>query len=215
MVRSRKTAWTALAMISAAAVLGSAAIAADNAPKIGILDIAKIYKDAPRIKQYMEQLETLRTQLGQKLEVRSQNLMLDENSIKELIEIKLKGAAATDKDKARIAELEKIEKDQDGKLKQLQAVQQPNDTQKTQLKDLQDLQSRSKTAGEAYEKDYNGQIQTKAQELDEKAKADMQEAVNKVAEAKGLNLVLVKDAVMFGGTDVTDDVIAKLDRKMQ
>jgi Skp family chaperone for outer membrane proteins len=53
------------------------------------------------------------------------------------------------------------------------------------------------------------------QELDQKASADMQEAVNKVVEAKGLTLVLVKDAVKFGGTDITDEVFGRLERKVQ
>jgi Skp family chaperone for outer membrane proteins len=216
MVRSRKTAWMALAIISAAVVLGSAAIAADTVPKIGMVDVAKIGRDAPRIKQYEEQREAKLAELSQKLDVRNQNLMLDENLVKELIDLKLKGTAATDKDKARIAELEKTEKDRDSELKRLQGTQNPSDKDKATLKELQDMQAKSKATGDALEKDYINQMQTKTQELNEKAKTDMQEAVNKVAEAKGLTLVLVKDAVMFGGgLDITDDVIAKLDRKVQ
>ena len=203
------------AAVAAIAGLGVPAWAADNVPKIGIIDVQKILRDAPRMKQYMEDYDSRRLQLGADLDIRSQNLMLDENQVKELVELKAKGAAATEKDKARILELEKIEKDRDAKFKELQATKEPTEAQKAELKSLQDMQAKSKTTGKALEDDYNSRLQTKMQELDEKANADMQEAVNKVVEAKGLTLVLVKDAVKFGGTDITDDVFGKLERKVQ
>jgi len=201
--------------IAAVVIMGTAAAAADSGLKIGVVDIQKIYKDAPRVKQYMETLEALKQELGLKLEVRSQNLMLDENQIKELVDLKLKGVGATDKDKARIAELVDAEKKLDEEFKTLQGTAQPNDTQKARLKVLQDLREKSTTTGTALEKDYNSQLVSKAQELDDKAKVEMQEVINKVAETKALNFVISKDAVLFGGIDVTDDVIKNMDRKSQ
>jgi Skp family chaperone for outer membrane proteins len=188
--------------------------AADNAPKIGVIDIQKVLRDAPRMKQYMEEYENLRQQLGRILDIRSQNLMLDEDQVKELIELKTK-PSPTEKDKARIAELEKIERERDAEFKQLQSATNLTDAQKARLKELQELQDKSKATGKALEDDYNSRLQTKLQELDQQADADIQDAVKKVAEAKGLSLVLVKDAVRFGGVDITDDVIGKLERKVQ
>ncbi len=216
MVRSRIAvwAWAMIVVVTAAAGPGTSAWAADNVPKIGILDVQKILRDAPRMKQYMEEYDSLRRQLEQNLDIRSQNLMLDENQMKELIELKAK-ATPTDQEKTRIDELENIEKGRDARFKELQGVKEPTDAQKAELKGLQDMQAKSKSTGQALEEDYNARLQTKMKELDEKANADMQEAVNKVVEAKGLTLVLVKDAVRFGGTDITDDVIGKLERKVQ
>lgn len=214
MLKSRRMAWTLATIISAVCFTGMAAIAADNSPKIAVVDLAKVYKDAPRVKQYMEELDGFRAQLGQKLEIRSQNMMLDENEIKELIDLKLK-ATATDKDKARISELMDIERKRDEELKQLQATKDLSEPQKARQTELQKLQANSKTTGESLEKDYNANLQSKIQELDEKAKVDMQEAINKVAGEKAYTLIFDKSAVMFGGTDISDQVIAKLDRKIQ
>jgi len=217
MGRSRRNAWvwTVLAALAAVTALGPAGSAAENPPKIGVLDMQKILSDAPRVKQYMEDYDKMRQQLDQNLEIRILNLMLDDSQVTELIELKQKGAAATDKDKARIAELEKIERDRDAEFKKLQSTQQPNDTEKARLKELQDMEAKAKTTGKALEEDYISRLQTKRKELSDKADADVQEAVNKVVEAKGLTLVLVKDAVKFGGTDITDLVIDKLERKVQ
>lgn len=216
MVRSCRIACAVAVLIAAAAALTTTSRAADSGQKVGIVDMARIYTDAPRVKQYKETLDEQTQTLGASLEIRSQNLMLDDALVKQLIDLKTKAVAAqTDKDKATIKELEDKEHSLDGEFKTLQGVAQPTDQQKARLKELQEIQQTSKTIGEALEKDYNGRLKAKAQELDEKAKADIQESVNKVVTAKGITLVITKDAVLFGGTDITDDVINNLDRKAQ
>lgn len=214
MVTLRFTARTAVAVAMALLFTAGMTFAADSTPKIGVLNVQKILTDAPRIKQYMEQYEVLKQQLAQKLDIRSQNLMLDENQVKELIDLKQK-ATQSDSDKARITEIEKAERDLDSEFKTLQTTAQPTEEQKARLKVLQDLRDKSTSTGNALERDYNSQLATRFQELDQKTTADMQEAVNKVAEAKGLTFVFVKDAVLIGGIDITDDVMGKLDRKAQ
>jgi len=215
MIGSRRTAWLMCAVF-VAALMAAPVLAADEASKVGVVDLARVYKDAPRVKQYREDLDKLTATLGKQLEIRSQNLMLEEAEIKELIDIELKAPESlTDKEKARQKELKDRERALDAEFKQLVANTQPDDTQKAKQKQLQDLQAKSKATGEALEKDYNSRLQTKAVELDEKARADINEAVNKVAAAKSLTMIFAKDAVMFGGVDITDDVINNLDRKVQ
>ena len=38
----------------------------------------------------------------------------------------------------------------------------------------------------------------------------MEEAVKSVADAKGLTVVIDKNAVVYGGTDITQDVVKKI-----
>lgn len=216
MIGSRRIAWIVAMAFVAAALAAVPALAADTPPKIGVVDLAKIYKDAPRIKQYKADLDQQTENLGKQLEIRSQNLMLDEAEVKELIDLKLKTPESLkDTEKNRVAELEKKERDLDAEFKKLQGTAQPTDADKARLKTLQDLQAKSKTTGEALENDYNSRLRAKAIELDEKARTDIQEAVNKVAGEKGYTMIIAKDAVMFGGADITDDVINQLDRKVQ
>jgi len=203
------------AIFAVVMVMGAmAAQAADEAPKIGVIDTDKIYKEAPRVKQYTEELNTSKNELAMKLDVRSRNLMLSEEEIKELVDLKVKGAAATDQDKAKIKALEEQERTRDEEFKKLQSTTDLNDQQKARMKELQDMQQKSKETGNALTKDYEARLQTKMQELSDKADADVLDAIKKVAEAKGLNQVFVKAALLYGGTDITDDVIGKLDRKV-
>ena len=213
MLKSRRTAWVVAAAIAAVVFVGSAVNAATNEQKIGIVDIQRVYKDAPRIKQYMEELDGVKQTLTAKLDIRAQNMMLDENEIKELIDLKTK-ANPTAADTARIKQLTDLERAKDDEIKKLQETKDLNEQQKARLKELQDLMQKSKDTGNALIKDYDAQYQSKMQELQGKVDTELQAVINKVAEAKSLTLVFDKAGVLYGGTDITDDVINRLDRKM-
>lgn len=214
MNRSRRMACVIAAVLAIIVATGAAAYAADNALKIGIINVQKVYDNAPRFKQYMEMLVKLQEELGSKLEIRSQNLMLPEEQIKEIVDLKIK-QKPTEQDTARIKELSDIERANDAELKRLQGLKDLTEQDKAKLNELTEMQKKARIAGEEMEKDYNSRLHASRQDLENKASADLQEAVNKVAEEKGLTYVIAKDAMLFGGVDVTDNVISKLDRKAQ
>lgn len=215
MGNSRRIAWVVAVVFVAAMLIGAVAVqAADEAPKIGVVDTDKVYKEAPRVKQYTEELNVVKNELALKLNVRNQNLMLSDEEIKELVDLKAKGAAATEQDKARIQALEKISRDRDDEFSKLQNTTTLTDQQKARMKELQDMQQKSKETGNALARDYESQFQSKMQALSDKADADVLDVIKKVAEAKGLTQVFVKAALLYGGTDITDEVISKLDRKI-
>ncbi len=54
------------------------------------------------------------------------------------------------------------------------------------------------------------ELQKKEQELMAGIEKKIDDAVKQVAEAKGLSVVIDKSAVVYGGQDITDDVIKKL-----
>ena len=56
-------------------------------------------------------------------------------------------------------------------------------------------------------------VQQKEQELLEPVMTAIEAAVKKVADNKGLAVVITKDAVVYGGQDITQDVIKELTKK--
>ena len=214
-----------IVIAASCAMVGTAAWAATkDEPKIGVVDVQRVIKDAPRMKQYSEELEAFKQTLSTKMFLRARNEMLDENEIKELLDLKTK-ASPTSADNARVKALTDTERSRDDELKKLQETNKLDDAQKARMKELQELQRKSKEVGEAATKDSFDQLESKSADVWAKAESEMQVAVSKVAEARKLPLVLAKrivlsegetvSAVLFGGIDVTDDVIAKLDRKAQ
>ena len=176
---------------------------------IGVVDEDLIYSEAPKIKQYMSELDKMKEEFKTKLDIRSQTLMLTEAEINEIIDLKMK-PKPTDQEKARITALESEGKKRDEELRSLIEVKDPNDQQKARLKELQDIQTKAKNSGQAIAEDYDKQWQAKVKELDGKALVDINAAIKEVAEAKNLTLVLSKVAVFYGGVDITQDVIQKL-----
>ncbi|MCL5103953.1 MAG: OmpH family outer membrane protein [Armatimonadetes bacterium] len=212
MVRSRGMAWVLALVLAGVVLIGTVALAADPELKVGVVDVEKVYKDAPRLKQYTEELNKYREGLGRKLELRSQNMMLSEEEVKELIDLSTK-EGANDKDTARIKALKDAERAKDDELKQLQGTKDLKDQDKARLNELQAIRKKSEDTGTALTKDYDGLLQSKMQEVNGKAETEVRDAITKVASAKGLTLVVAKEAVLFGGNDVTDKVIDELSRK--
>lgn len=56
-------------------------------------------------------------------------------------------------------------------------------------------------------------IANRDSELSEQLLKKVEEAVKQTAEARGLSIVVAKAAVVYGGTDITQDVITKLTKK--
>lgn len=214
MLGLRRAATIVFAGIVVVGLIGSAVSAAPAAsePKIAIVDSQKVYKEAPRIRQYEEQREAFKQLLTAKLDIRSQNWMLDETEIQELIALKTK-EKPTEADTARIKVLTDAERAKGGELTALQQTAAPTDQQKARQKELTDLQEKSKATANATLKDYEAQYASKSGEIMAVADTEFQAAVVKVAESKGYTLVLDKAVVMLGGTDISDLVIGALDRK--
>ena len=62
----------------------------------------------------------------------------------------------------------------------------------------------------AYYQQTQQRLQQKNNELMEPIRQNIEDTVKKVAEAKGLQVVLDKGAVVYGGQDITQDVVSKL-----
>ena len=56
-------------------------------------------------------------------------------------------------------------------------------------------------------------IADRGNELSEQLYKKVEEATKQVADAKGLSIVVAKSAVVYGGNDITQDVISKLTKK--
>ena len=65
---------------------------------------------------------------------------------------------------------------------------------------------------QAYYQQTMERLQQQNTDLMEPVEKQVEEGVKAIAEAKGLSVVLNKDTVVYGGTDITQDVIKKLSK---
>ena len=80
-----------------------------------------------------------------------------------------------------------------------------------------DFDEKSATMNDKEKQDYYSQtqqrLQLKQQSLIAPVREQMDAAIKAVADTKGITIVLDKSTVVFGGQDITDDVIKKLSGK--
>lgn len=80
-----------------------------------------------------------------------------------------------------------------------------------------DFDSKTANMNDKEKQDYYGQVQQrlqlKQQELVAPVRDQIDGAIKSVADAKGLTVVLEKGSVVYGGQDITDDVVKKLTGK--
>ncbi len=222
MIRPRKAAW--IAAVAALTLVSTPLWSADaptGSASIGLIDQARLKTEAPKMKRYSDELQALAQSLDATLDLRNGNPMLDKAEIKELIDLKAK-AAPTPAESARIEALSAAESAREQELKTLQSSRTLTDLQRMQMRGLQDRLKQSETAFNAAYQDGQNKLTAKSEELEGKASADLAAAATKVAVARKLKIVLLTNTVLpdggtrqialYGGVDVTDDVIAQLAR---
>lgn len=94
-------------------------------------------------------------------------------------------------------------------------VQSASSEMQQAIQDAQkDFEEKSANMSDQEKRDYYTQtqqrLQQKQQELMEPITQSVQDSVKKVAEQRGLSVVLDKNAVIYGGTDITQDVVKQV-----
>lgn len=94
-------------------------------------------------------------------------------------------------------------------------LQSANEQMQKAVTDAQkEFEEKSKSMGDQEKSDYYNQtqerLQVKQQELLDPITKSVDDAVKKVADTKGLSVVLDKNTVVYGGQDITNDVISRL-----
>jgi outer membrane protein len=95
-------------------------------------------------------------------------------------------------------------------LREFQAERQKDLDAKTKGKELTDEEK--KQISELISK-YEEEIENKDKELTAKLFEEIKLAIEKVAKRRGLILVVEKQSVFYGGIDITEEVIAELNKK--
>jgi len=134
---------------------------------------------------------------------------LSKQEREELTLLKAK-AKASDAEKAKIEELEKRSDAMDKKFQELASIEKPT---AEQSKEIQDLAKMRETAINALQEETAKRSES-LRELESQVLEEMQKKilgyVEQVAENKNLAMVVDRQAILFGGTDLTPEVLKKL-----
>ena len=86
------------------------------------------------------------------------------------------------------------------------------DTQRTRRDELQTIYDRAKQDLDGLRQRLNKEIEEKDKTLAEEADTEIRDTIAAYAKEKQYDLVLSKDTVIYGGTDITDQVVDRLNK---
>jgi len=169
---------------------------------IAIVDLSKIEQEAPLVKSIDKEIEDKGLSYKKELEIRNRFKYLTEAEVKEIIDT----VEATQ----RIKELEAQDDSRNSELIALNQKTPLNDTEKARQTELISMSKKSeenlRNVATGFEKLFNEFAMGKQIELNNQITA----ATKSVVEEKGFSIALQKGAIIYGGTDITADVMAKL-----
>ncbi|MBQ7256953.1 MAG: OmpH family outer membrane protein [Abditibacteriota bacterium] len=177
------------------------------AQQIAYIDTSVIMKSEYITKSYSE-LETQNNIFQKEIQIRQDNLFLGENEITDLINL-----AQNNGDQAKITEYQTTNNKRYEELNLLNQTKDLTEEQKNRLTELnnlrkksnENLQSRAETLGE--------QMQSLMSKKGSEIEAAIMSACEKIAKEKNYSIVVNKDAIFYGGIDITKDVIAALPKE--
>lgn len=204
--------------LTALALAAARPAQAQATPSVGIVDMGRINTEYQAIQQLTTQYQAFVREQQGKLDDRAKTRMLKDEELKEYMDLSQFGAP-TEANKQRLAALAQ---ESDTREKRLAELEQKTRDEAEQ-KEYDDLNAIAKTRGPELKKledDLYGAVSGKREELLKVITDSVNAAVKAVAEQKKLSMVVAKAVidpnggsaplVLYGGTDITDDVLAKL-----
>lgn len=180
-------------------------------PKVGKIDMERVFKEYKLYAQLHDEFNNFANKLLSQAEQRAKRftLLLDEEW-NHLVDLLNKGPNATAAERAAIAGLEKLNNDRDVELARLEGKPALTEDERKKYGELVAMRTQARQGIEDLKNKVQQQINERDEELTAQVFAKIEAGVEKVATEKKLTLVLLSKVVLFGGVDITDDVVKLL-----
>jgi len=182
--------------------------------KIGKLDGERVFKEYKLYQQLNEELQALGRSLITQYDVRKRKfpLLLDEE-YNRLADLMGRRQALSPAEKQELEKLEKLSDDRDRELAELEGLQQLDEKQNARWRELGTMRTQAAQMLRDQWERIQRQGEERAREIETKLTAEIRSAVEEVAKEQGLTVVLQAEVVVFGGIDITDATVTKLNAR--
>jgi len=207
-----RLALTCLALALSLPAPAAAAPRNSSAGSPAFVDLKRVleeYQKTSAFQKYGQRVQTRMASLNQEMETLAQLRYATEAERKEGLALKGK-ANPTDREKARFQQLVKKSDDLDNELAQLGQKKDPTQADTQRIQELSQKRAEAARSLAKEEADRRDQVRQLASELREEVENELLRLVEKVAKDRNLPFIYERRAVLFGGSDYTDEVIKKL-----
>jgi Skp family chaperone for outer membrane proteins len=201
-----------LALVLLAAAWAAAPAWCAAPPVIGTADHDKILSEFKQYQDAEKQYEAFRTQRQDQLDEAANTRLLDDKEKQQVLDLKAV-AARTQAQNEQLAQLlGPITEARLKELRDLTAIPQRDATQEARLKELSALLDKRNKEVADLKATLDEQINKQADDLMKPINDKIDAALAKVAEKEHLTAILDKGSVLYGGKDVTANVLAELNK---
>jgi outer membrane protein len=197
------------ALIIGAASAAPASAAAAETPRFGVVDMDRVAGEYRQMHELNQQFQDFQRDQERQLQERHKTRLLTEAEGQEYADMSAT-AAPTDANRKRVQELEALSGTREQRLLELRQKKELTAEEEAEAKQWADLYEKSMTELTSLQAELQASRVAKYEELSKVVADNVTNAVKSVAEEQKLTLVLRKDAVLYGGTDITEAVLTKL-----
>lgn len=202
----------AFAIVAGAVLMvatGTAALAAAPASEVGVVDIEQIYASHPRLQELNRRFADFRQQQEAQLERMFQTRLLTDEEQREFMD-QLEMGAPTEAREARLTGLAEDSTQREQRLAELRQNESRTAEEEQEYTELEQTHNRRVAELTNLQLTLEQAVTDKHDELWALVTENVEAAIQAVAEEQSLTLVLQKEAVLYGGVDITDAVVALL-----
>ena len=204
----------ALGALLAASIAAVPARAETEGPKLGVIDMDRVAVEYQEMQRLNVEFQEFQRKQEVELQQAHTTRLLTDAERQEFTDLSAMGAP-TEARTTRLAELRGLS---DEREKRLLALREKEECSEEEAAELKELGTRYETRmGElaAMQAEMKTSRVAKYEELSKLVADNVDAAVKAVVDEQELEMVLRKDSVMYGGVDITDAVLAKLNAKSE
>ncbi len=187
----------------------AAPAAAPEAVKVGIVDMSRVAGEYRQMQEWNQQFQEFQRKQEEQLQDRHTTRLLTDAERQEYTDLAAMGAP-TDANKKRLQELRQLSTTREQRLNELRPKTDRTAAEEAEFKQWSSLYDLRMTELAGLQAELQSAREAEYERLSKQVADSVNDAVKAVAESQKLTIVLKKDAVMLGGTDITDAVLAKL-----
>lgn len=191
---------------------GNAQKKTSGAPSVGFVDLGQVtdkLKGTEDWKVMVRSFDDMRMRYRTEMQDLTKQRYLIAAEREEIKNLRAK-TKPSDAEKARIKDLEEKSAKMDQEFQSLATVEKPNPTQDARLKELTSTREKAIDLLKDEEQKRAAELQGKEGELLDNQQKKVLKIVEQVAANKDLALVVDRQLILFGGVDLTPDVLKKI-----
>ena len=192
-----------------AAVLLAPGLAQAQQLALGTVDTGRIATEYRGMQAFTQQYNEFQREREQKLMDRQRVLMLADGDYAKYLDLK-QAAAPTESTQKQLTDLETLAKQREDRYRALAEKKDRTADEQKEYDELNKVYNQRMGEMRVLQDSLAKEVQAKREDLTKVITTSLDTAIKAVAEAKKLSLVIAKEAALYGGTDITAEVLEKL-----